>query len=90
VPGTDGRRRRSAGLRRSRAQSGRRLGPDGFRGRARVRAGAGLGRAAACEVTAAGEGVEGAPLDFNRRAELGCIGPQVNLGRGLLRWMARR
>jgi hypothetical protein len=26
------RRRRSAGLQRSRAQSGRRLGPDGFRG----------------------------------------------------------
>jgi hypothetical protein len=84
VPGMDGRRRRSAGLRRSRAQSGRRLGLDGFRGRARVRADAGLGRAAACE------GVEGAPLDFNLRAELGCIGPQVNLGRGLLRWMARR
>jgi hypothetical protein len=90
VPGMDGWWRRSAGLRRSRAQSGWRLGLDGFRGRARVRAGAGLGRAAACEVTAAGEGVEGAPLDFNRRAELGCIEPQVNLGRGLLRWMARR
>jgi hypothetical protein len=40
VPGMDGRRRRSTGLRQSRAQSGRRLGLDGFRGRARVRAGA--------------------------------------------------
>jgi hypothetical protein len=43
------------------------LGPDGLRGRARVWAGAGLGRAwwaTACEATAAGEGNEGAGADF--------------------------
>jgi hypothetical protein len=43
------------------------LGPDGLRERARVWAGAGLGRAwwaTACEATAAGEGNEGARADF--------------------------
>jgi hypothetical protein len=60
-------RRAGAGLRRSHVRGGLRLGPDGLRGRARVWAGAGLGRAwwaAACEATAAGEGNEGARADF--------------------------
>jgi hypothetical protein len=60
-------RRRPCGLRRSHVQGGLRLGPDGLRGRARVWAGAGLGRAwwaTACEATAAGEGNEGARADF--------------------------